>query len=440
MFNIVLLFIVATCFYMQVRVLLSFIFSIFSRVTDFVGISFYISTLGQQELNGPLLMTIPLNITANLTEVGPNLVYWHQGRHIILLLFGNFSSRVEERISKGRRSFNSILNSGIKRKGLSMSVISSLFWTIVVPIVTYGSELWVLKSDEIESLRKFQRYVGRKSQRFHQHGPNFSAYAPLGWISLEKVVYVKKLLFLRSMCVMKDDAPCKKILISCVNSFNEDRVKGTLNLCNSPMYELCNIASRVNLLDTCLNMVFNGHLYAKKLWSRMVWEKVWMLEDEEIQLYKAQIASEKLLFKILEKPYYLTWWVIADVSRKQIAKCENMAKIVCDTSLLKTTDVRLKKKSIASRFCNRCEYSTEETAHHMVMQCPYFEADRKKMFDEMSDLNCVEINGILNDHGNVFWYLMGKQPTDIEFSVMLPFWTIAASYISSMYERTICGR
>ena len=218
-----------------------------------------------------------------------------------------------------------------------MSVISSLFWTIVVPIVTYGSEVWVLKSDEIESLRKFQRYVGRKSQRFHQHSPNFSTYAPLGWISLEKVVYVKKLLFLRSMCVMKDDTPCKKILLSRLNTFNEDRVKGTLNLCNSPMFELCNIASRVDLLDTCLNMILNGHHYEKKLWSKMVWEKVWILKDEEIQLYKAQIASEKLLFKIVEKPYYLTWWVISDVSRKQKAKCENMAKMVCDASLLKTS-------------------------------------------------------------------------------------------------------
>ena len=238
--------------------------------------------------------------------------------------------------------FNSILNSSIKRKGLSMSVISSLFLTIVVHIVTYGSEVWVLKSDEVGSLRRFQRYVGRKSQRFHQHSRNFSAYAPFGWISLEKVVYVNKLLFFRSICVMKDNTPCKRILISCVNSFNADRAKGTLNLCNTPIYELCNIASRVNLLDTCLNMVLNGHYYGKKLWSRMVWEKVWILEDEEIQIYRAQIGSEKLLFKIVEKPYYLTWLVISDVSREHISKCENMAKNGLRGKSLK--DIRLKTK------------------------------------------------------------------------------------------------
>ena len=371
-------------------------------------------------------------------KVQETIEYDHVG--VKNCLFGDFSSRVEERISKGRRSFNSILNSGVKRNGLSMSVISSLFWTIVVPIVTYGSEVWVLKGEETDSLRKFQRYVGRRSQRFHQHSPNFSAYAPLGWISLEKVVFVKKLLFFRSICIMKDTSPCKRILVSGVNAYNADRAKGSLNLYNSPVYELCNIAGRVNLLDICLNMVLNGHFYNKKQWSRMVWEKVWILEDEEIQLYRTQITSEKLLFQVAEKPYYLTWWVISDISREHIPKCENMAKMVCDASLLKTSDVRLKKKSIASRFCNKCDHSTEETAKHIIMQCSHFEADRKKMFEEMSDLNCPEIDGILNNPGSVFWHLMGRQPPDIDFAVMYPFWIIAARYISSMYERTILGR
>ena len=34
------------------------------------------------------------------------------------------------------------------------------------------------------------------------------------------------------------------------------------------------------------------------------------------RLYKNQLAKEKLLFQIAEKPYYLTWWVISDVSRE----------------------------------------------------------------------------------------------------------------------------
>ena len=161
---------------------------------------------------------------------------------------------------------------------------------------------------------------------FPQRSPNFSAYAPLGWVSLEKVVYVKKLLFLRSICVMKDEAISRRLLMNRTHAYNNDRTNGRTNVHNSPMFEIYNVAERVNLLDECLNMALNGHFYGKKDWNRIVWSKVWALEDEEILLYKNQLAKEKLLFRIVEKPYYLTWWVISDLSREHIDKCEIMAK------------------------------------------------------------------------------------------------------------------
>ena len=355
-------------------------------------------------------------------------------------LFGNFGTRVDERISKGRRAFNSILNTGIKQKGLGMSIITSLYWSIVVPVVTYGSEVWVLKGDEIDALRKFQRYVGRRSQRFPQRSPNFSAYAPLGWVSLEKVVYVKKLLFLRSICVMKDEAISRRLLMNRTHAYNNDRTNGRTNVHNSPMFEIYNVAERVNLLDECLNMALNGHFYGKKDWNRIVWSKVWALEDEEILLYKNQLAKEKLLFRIVEKPYYLTWWVISDLSREHIDKCEIMAKMICEASLLKTADTRLKNRSLASRFCEKCDLSSEETAMHIVMQCPFFEEDRRKMFAEMEDLACREIDEILNDAANIFLHLMGKHPPNVSFDVMYEFWVLVASHISYMYRSVITGR
>ena len=71
------------------------------------------------------------------------------------------------------------------------------------------------------------------------------------------------------------------------------------------------------------------------------------------------------------------------------------AKMVCEASLLKASDARLRKKSVAGRFCDKCDLGIEETAKHNVMQCPYFEEDRKVMLDEMTNLGCDEIDGIL---------------------------------------------
>ena len=231
-------------------------------------------------------------------------------------LFNDFRPRTVDRISKGRRAFNAILNTGIKRKGLNMAVISSLYWSIIVPVVSYGCEVWVMRGYEIELLRKFQRYVGRKCQRFHQQSPNYSAYATLGWKSLEKVVFVKKLLFFRSICILNKNT----------------------------------------------------------------------LEDEEHQVAKAQLNKGRLLWQLIESPYYLTWWVLSDISRNNIEQFEIMARLVCGSSLLKECNPRYKSLSIASRFCEKCDLGIEESVRHIFMQCPFFENDKQTMFTELGSI------------------------------------------------------
>ena len=144
-------------------------------------------------------------------------------------LFNNYMPRTEDRMSKGMRVFHSIMGAGIRKKALNMMACSAMYWSIIIPIVTYGSEVWVLKGDEIESLCKFQRYVGRKCQRYPSRSPNYSSYAPLGWISIEKVVYAKKLMFLRTILMMEEDMTCKRLVIQRARDYTENLQKAKQN-------------------------------------------------------------------------------------------------------------------------------------------------------------------------------------------------------------------
>ena len=88
------------------------------------------------------------------------------------------------------------------------------------------------------------------------------------------------------------------------------------------MFDIFNVVNRfIDLLNTCFNMLLNGYYYDKKTWSKTVWDKVWHLEDEEYQMYRQQLNKEKLLSQIIEKPYYLTWWAMLDLSRDNIEQC-----------------------------------------------------------------------------------------------------------------------
>ena len=194
-----------------------------------------------------------------------------------------------------------------------MATCSILYWSILVPIVTYGSELWVLSGEEIGELRKFQRYIGRRCQRFPKRSPNFSSYTPLGWMSLDRLIQVKKLLFLRTILVMKDDDINKRILIKRTNDFANNIETSSANKNKSPIYEILITSIQAGLYDICLRMINTGCHYSKQEWKKLVWEKIWLKEDEDCTVLYKQPHQKFLLFEIINKPYYLVWWYLADL-------------------------------------------------------------------------------------------------------------------------------
>ena len=376
-------------------------------------------------------------------RLGPDRVredteYDHVG--IKNCLYNNFIPRTQERISKGRKSFNSILSSGIRKNGVNMAAASTLFWTIVVPTVTYGSELWVMGGDEIDLLLKFQRYAGRRCQRFPDRTPNFSAYSTLGWLSIEKYIYIKKLLFFRTVTCLDDDAIAKRIVCVRANSFIQERDKSRRNENSSPIYDLLNVAEKAGLLETCMNMVHNGWYYSKDVWSKKVWKAMWDMEDEEYQLLKIQLNHEKLLFQIIGKHFYLTWWLFTDLKPNHMKQGEIMANLVCDTSLLKANDYRMKRLPIGARFCEMCYLGIEENVWHLVMQCPFYEDSRVAMYQEIDSLELVELETVLNNPRELYLTLMGKHPEDIPLEIMMQVWDISSRHISNMYKRAISSR
>ena len=355
-------------------------------------------------------------------------------------LFSNSMPRTEERISKSRRAFNAVTAIGIRKRGVSMAACSILYWSIIVPIVTYGCETWVLSSNEISELRKFQRYVGRRCQCFPKRSPNFGAYTSLGWMSLDRVVQVKKLMFLRTILVMEDDDICKRILVTRARVFADNIEAARLNINCSPIFDILSVSIQVGLYDTCMRMINTGCYYSKEEWKKTVWEKVWLREEEDCCIMYKQPHQNYLLFNVIEKPYYIIWWILADSLPERLRMCEIMMALVCDASLLKSTDYRLKKKTFSERICTRCDYGTLETINLVVMQCPYHAEERQRIHDEIAKLNSESSEQVINDSQNYFYTVMGKQPVGLPFHEMVDIWLITGQCVSIMYKRTLIGR
>ena len=129
--------------------------------------------------------------------------------------------RTEDKISKGRRSLNAAPALGIRKGGLTIYSCNIIYWCMIVPIITYGCELWILKQNDIESLDKFQRYAGRRIQRFPPHSPNEASFRGLGGCTLRILYMEKKLIFIRTILIMDDICIYKSVLKIRAIQFNK---------------------------------------------------------------------------------------------------------------------------------------------------------------------------------------------------------------------------
>ena len=63
------------------------------------------------------------------------------------------------------------------------------------------------------------------------------------------------------------------------------------------------------------------------------------------------------------------------------------------TSNLKCDDPKLRKETLSNRACTLCDFGIDENTVHLVMQCPYHEATRICMYNDIDKLQ-VETYGI----------------------------------------------
>ena len=69
------------------------------------------------------------------------------------------------------------------------------------------------------------------------------------------------------------------------------------------------------------------------------------MEDEDCEILYKNGRVMPTLFSVIDKTFYIIWWIMADNSPKQVKMCEKMVAMVTDSSLLKGHDLRLKNAS-----------------------------------------------------------------------------------------------
>ena len=356
-------------------------------------------------------------------------------------LFKDDNPRVMEKIKKGRRAFNACTGTGIRKNGLTMMSCSLIFWSIIVPIVTFGSEIWCMSENDYESLTSFQRLVGKRIQRLPPRAPNCCSFFGLGWLRITTFILIKKLLFILTILRLDDHSVIKCVFKDRVTHFHNKDTLDEANSLNSPTLDMLLSAKRMGLISIIYDMCCGKLPIAnKRKWSKLVWEKAWVIEDNFWSSTSILHKENDLLVNALTKTRYLTWWEMSDHYHDRIKECETMVKLISHSSKLKGDDVRLKALTPSHRTCIQCDMYQREDLYHIVMQCPVQVELRRNMYSALHACDPL-IERLLGDYTHeVFNWLIGKEIGLLSTQTMYEFWRISGEYICKMYLQVCKSR
>ena len=160
---------------------------------------------------------------------------------------------------------------GIK-KGLPEAICDKIFCTVIIPMLTYGSELWVLENDEVKMLVLFQKNLAGKFKKLSS--PN----CPDRWLSIDKYIKITKMfLFLRIILNMHERSVCRQTLRKQADQYDDNKEICARNCFGSPIYDLLNVCKELGMYDLCLYCIRNGKTFSKNDWKDIIRKKVWSL-------------------------------------------------------------------------------------------------------------------------------------------------------------------
>ena len=297
-----------------------------------------------------------------------------------------------------------------------------------------------MKNSDIDLLDKFQRYAGRRVQRFSKRTPNETSFTTLGWMRLESYIYGKKLLFIRTITSLEHGNLYRQVFVKRFEEFCQDPVRCSQNRYDSPIFDILRIAVIFKLFERVKGMVYNDHIYSKIVWKRAVWDSVWQVECEDWNFRVQYFHETKLLNNISKVPMYANWWLLSDSDLEYISISETMTKIICRASNLKADRYEYRDKSILDRSCTLCDSISEENILHIVMQCEANELSRTQMLAEIEMYSKSVFDRVREEPTEMYLALLGKSVEDVTFEDMCTFWRISGRWICRMYNRSIKNR
>ncbi len=280
-------------------------------------------------------------------------------------------SRTNERISRGRSSFFALNAVGARFGCLHPATTLKLYTTICLPIMLFGSELWVISKTEILMLERAHRKILRTIQGLPTRCPAVALNSLLGTLPINMCLAGRKLNFIFATLNLAPDSLARTVLLE---RLADPSPTSLMHSCSCLLEDFA-----LPSLST-LSAAFPCTKYAWKKSTKLILRsRVYSeLLSECSSLYISECDSVSFM-----KGRICPQWLASKGDRQMLQRSNFRVRLLvgCDGLEVDTSRFRAPRGTVRTSTCKLCNSGAEDAMHFLIV-CPALQSTRDDLLSQ----------------------------------------------------------
>ena len=307
---------------------------------------------------------IPVTLGDNVLKIVPS----HKHLGVDLASKNNVLNEIYNRkIGEAQKIFYTARGLGSHYNPVPTNVLSKLYWSVVIPKMTYGLEVRAISDTRVMEFENVHRKLAKAAQHLPINTPSPAPLATLGWTSLESYLDMKKILFLWKIFQFPVSNIYRRIVTKMLQN---NLIMGSLwnsELRDSPVNDMFKAVCKHGMENLIRKYVIRGELdklgtnMNKNMVKQIIWEhesnrwKATCLMYPELRVYNDNIK------KIEMHP----WWKFCRANPGMTRRAGYCLAVFMGVQPLGMQ----RNLEAANKMCSLCKRCATENANHVLFEC-----------------------------------------------------------------------
>lgn len=264
----------------------------------------------------------------------------------------NVEKDVSDAMYRGKQALYSLRGIGSASVPTSTLVMSRLYWSVCVPVITYGCEVTTLSEQSRTVLESGHWEIAKLIQKLPKNVSNPCVLRQVGWINIISFIEMLKLCFLWRILGMSITSVYKQVAVKRILMFVKENVANNM----SPTCDILKAARKYDILHIIVQSITSGEFMPLCSFKALIKCKIQQREFQQhvisLNMYKKAVLYDDCITSCTTWP----WFVHASKYPETSRKCTTLLRLI----------VGIEIDCMSSCICS-AGYTM--TASHVLFEC-----------------------------------------------------------------------